>query len=622
MQGPRRRVWIGLWILAAMAWLPSYAAQETYRHANVERVVAIGDSHGAYKEFTGLLRQTGLVDGSLAWSGGETHLVSLGDFLDRGADSRKIMDLLMGLQAQAAAAGGKVHVVVGNHELMNLTGDLRYVSEAEYAAFAAEEDEAERNAARAAYAALPPEAQSKTFEQRYPAGFFAHRRAFSPSGRYGTWLRAQPFMVVVNDSVFVHGGLPPLLEGASLDQANQQLSAMLSRYDASWDSFARNQGLLLPVDFFDRLGLARSLPDAVGAQLVEATRAPLFSPDGPLWNRENALCIPATIEDTVDRVLKAFEARRVVVGHTVTFNNKISTRLDGRVVMTDTGMLTSHYKGGVPSALVIHDGDLRAAYLGQPGEQELAAVPRMVGKRPGGMSDDELENWLATAEVVSIEDVGEGVTKPRKVRLEKDGVSLKAVFKTVDLREQRRRGKVSALADRYRFEIAAYRVDRLLGLGLVPVTIERRIDGRTGSLQFWVEGLVNQIQILEENMSMDGWCPIEPQMELLKVFDALIYNQDRTQQNLTFIRDDWQLVAIDHSRSFESTRSIPDLVARSAYLVVRPAMAERLKALDKASLERELGESLGAAKIKALLVRRDLLLKKYVGRETRDDPLD
>jgi hypothetical protein len=157
----------------------------------------------------------------------------------------------------------------------------------------------------------------------------------------------------------------------------------------------------------------------------------------------------------------------------------------------------------------------------------------------------------------------------------------------------------------------------MLGLDMVPVTIERRIDGRTGSLQFWVDGLVNQIQILEENMSMDGWCPIEPQMELLKVFDALIYNQDRTQQNLTFIRGDWQLVPIDHSRSFESTRRIPELVARSPYLVVRPAMAKRLKGLNKATLERELGDSLGSAKIKALLVRRDLLLKNYVEHETR-----
>ena len=93
----------------------------------IDRVVAFADVHGAYAELLGLLRETGIVDAQDHWAAGNTHLVSLGDLLDRGADSRKVMDLLMRLQGEAPAAGGQVHVLLGNHEAMNLLGDLRYV---------------------------------------------------------------------------------------------------------------------------------------------------------------------------------------------------------------------------------------------------------------------------------------------------------------------------------------------------------------------------------------------------------------------------------------------------------------------------------------------------------------
>jgi hypothetical protein len=100
----------------------------------VERVVAFADVHGAYTELLTLFRETGIVDAKDRWAAGHTHLVSLGDLLDRGADSRKVMDLLMRLQGEARAAGGQVHVVLGNHEAMNLLGDLRDVDVGEFAA--------------------------------------------------------------------------------------------------------------------------------------------------------------------------------------------------------------------------------------------------------------------------------------------------------------------------------------------------------------------------------------------------------------------------------------------------------------------------------------------------------
>jgi hypothetical protein len=129
-------------LLACSLPLPAVAGQ--WQHSGVERIVAVSDIHGAYDAMVDTLRNAGVLDVELGWSGGSTHLVIVGDILDRGPDSRDAMDLLMRLEREAEAAGGMVHVLIGNHEAMNLVGDLRYVSKEEFADFADEETAEER----------------------------------------------------------------------------------------------------------------------------------------------------------------------------------------------------------------------------------------------------------------------------------------------------------------------------------------------------------------------------------------------------------------------------------------------------------------------------------------------
>ena len=88
---------------------------------NIDRIVVVGDLHGAYDNFVMILKQTGLVDDLLQWKGGKTHLVQMGDILDRGDRARDIFDLLIRLEKDAKSAGGFVHVLIGNHEEMNLS---------------------------------------------------------------------------------------------------------------------------------------------------------------------------------------------------------------------------------------------------------------------------------------------------------------------------------------------------------------------------------------------------------------------------------------------------------------------------------------------------------------------
>ena len=178
----------------------SASASGEWRVDGVERVVAIADVHGAYTAMVETLQQADVIDEELRWSGGETNLVIVGDLLDRGPRSRDAMDLLMRIEPEALAAGGKVHVLIGNHESMNLIGDMRYVSKDEYLAFADDETAEERERWLASYAvrqggSADNEVLRKRFNEQFPPGFFALRRAFAPDGHYGKWLLSKPVIL-------------------------------------------------------------------------------------------------------------------------------------------------------------------------------------------------------------------------------------------------------------------------------------------------------------------------------------------------------------------------------------------------------------------------------------------
>ena len=117
--------------LLAFSFSSSAADAEQYSWSAVPRIVAISDPHGAYDAMIRTLANADVIDDDRNWSGADTHLVITGDLMDRGADSRNIMDLVMQLEAQSVADGGMVHLLLGNHEVMNLVGDLRYVAPAE-----------------------------------------------------------------------------------------------------------------------------------------------------------------------------------------------------------------------------------------------------------------------------------------------------------------------------------------------------------------------------------------------------------------------------------------------------------------------------------------------------------
>jgi len=181
---------------------PVLAGQDKAPTETSNSVVAIGDVHGDFDNFVTILQKAGLIDEQHHWTGNKTTFVQVGDLLDRGPKPRDVMDLMMSLEKEAPKAGGRVVGLLGNHEMMNIMGDLRYVTPVNYASFADSDSEKRQKSAyqdyvkwRHGHSALigelpqPMELTEPEWMARHPQGFVEQREAFSPSGIYGKWLR-------------------------------------------------------------------------------------------------------------------------------------------------------------------------------------------------------------------------------------------------------------------------------------------------------------------------------------------------------------------------------------------------------------------------------------------------
>lgn len=589
--------------LLLTAVLPAAFADE-WRVDTADRVVAIADIHGAFDAMVETLQQANVIDDELAWSGSTTHLVIVGDILDRGPKSRDAMDLLMRLEGEASAAGGMVHVVIGNHESMNLIGDLRYVSKSEYAAFAKDETKEQRERWFAAYSRRHDETESsdelrEKFEQQFPAGFFALRQAFRPDSVYGKWLLTKPVIGVVNNTAFVHGGLSPLVEQLGLDGVNRDLKNELSEYVNALQVLT-NAEILLPTDsHYDTPAILKAYLPALDetpevlAALDVAKRlgeSDLFDSDGPLWYRGSVSCGALIEKHRLDAALAALGAERVVVGHTPTPNRRVLQRFGGRIIEIDTGMLNFYYKGS-GNALVL-EGDT-VTVVNQSGDGPASPIPhpRSVGTRPDNMSPEELQRLLEEGEILSqqVEPSGRTVVKVGDGRR-----TVSAIF-------TKRKGRG------FYPGVAAYRLDRLLELDMVPVTVVRNVGGAAGSLQFVTDKYTDEVQRSASRRGSGASCSLAEQWGAMYVFDVLIYNQGRSQQRMLYDTRNWRLMLSEHGLAFANKKGRPKHLEGLA-LNISEGWKLALAELSDAVLMEHFGDVLGTRRLKFLSVRRDTLL--------------
>lgn len=322
-------------VLLLLSVLFSSLGYGTDEYDGIDRIVAIGDLHGDYQQYLTLLRSNKLIDRKNKWQGGGTHLVQLGDIVDRGPDSLKIIRHLMKLEKQAKRAGGQVHVLIGNHEAMNIQGVLDYVHTGEYSALVDKKSKRLRekyiNAVFNYRVKVEPEllededALRAELDALYPLGYVEHRQLWEPGQEVARWVAGHDTVLQLDDTIFLHGGLNPHTELLPLNKINEGVRTELSQR-------------------FSGDGLANS-------------------PDGPIWYRGLARNEAEQELEPLIAMLDHYGASRIVIAHTPT-RGAIVTRFEGRVVMIDVG-LSAHY-GGSMANLLIENGVPVAVHRGQP----------------------------------------------------------------------------------------------------------------------------------------------------------------------------------------------------------------------------------------------------------------
>jgi hypothetical protein len=374
-------------------WL-AIAALPTNLHGRERpdrEIVVLGEVQGAANTVAAFLEHLDLIDSEHHWIGGDTILIQTGDLIDDGEHVRAALDLFMRLQDEAAAAGGRVIVLMGNHEALNILGELRDVNPMAYRSFADPDSESRRSrvweewsAWRTQQAAAVGEAfdaDSEAEAQWYaahPPGWVEYVESMSPDGVYGAWLRSLPVAVEINDVLFVHGGVHRDIVDRKVASINRRADEEIKRFD-EYKSFMVAEGLCLPTSSAGEMvnvinqeaAFLNSLDDSERttsnprvARLLEIYDLSqwrswsVLDGKGPLCFRGAARWAEADHGAEVEEILEAFDVERMVTGQSDGRNRQIQARFDNRVLLTSIDMTDDpEGRGGDPAALEIAGGD-------------------------------------------------------------------------------------------------------------------------------------------------------------------------------------------------------------------------------------------------------------------------
>ena len=238
-------------------------------------------------------------------------------------------------------------------------------------------------------------------------------------------------------------------------------------------------------------------------------------------------------------------------------------------------------------------------------------LARSLPAQTGGVetwTDTQIEEFLSKAKVIKTKGAGKGVTNSTRATLSDGVVTHDAHIQQVDERKQTgpaAQGAELNFRDSWAYNVAAYRLDRLIGLKLVPVSVSRDYRSKPSAFTWWVDDvMMEEGDRLKKNVQPPSPQKWNEYMQLIRLFDALIYNVDRNMGNL-LITNDWHVWAIDHTRAFRLQKELknPASITRCD-----KAVFEGLKQLDKAKLKDSMNEFLSEWERDAILARRDAIV--------------
>ena len=229
------------------------------------------------------------------------------------------------------------------------------------------------------------------------------------------------------------------------------------------------------------------------------------------------------------------------------------------------------------------------------------------------LSDADMERFLKTANIVSQKVLQSGTTKSIRATLSDGRVAHDAHIQFIDIFRPVFRGAEGTVEknfrDSYKFNIAAYRLAKLLGIGhMVPMSVEREVDGKFGSVTWWLDNIwMTEAERRDKQIKPPATQDWSDQLNIVRVFDQLIYNTDRNQGNL-LITPEWKLWLIDHTRAFRVHKTLlkPESLGRCDYKLL-----QAMKDLNTVTLKTELGPYLRAEELSGLLARRDVIVRFF-----------
>jgi hypothetical protein len=620
--------WIVSFVLLSGMQLGHAKQISKWEWEGIDRIVAIGDIHGSYDKFVILLKGTGLVDENLSWTGGNAHLVMVGDLVDRGKNDRGVVELVMRLQNEASSAGGQVHALLGNHDVMVLAHDLRYVHKKSYEDFATDEDPADREKAwkgfKSAYSrkGISEAKLQAAFDETFPPGFFAHLKLFDLEGTFGAWSLSRPVVIKINGIVFVHGGLTEEVASLGLDEINSRIKKNIIdfvKYSETLEPLVKG-----PATFDDIVKIAYEIENRVfqgrknrkheqaAKELIELLDSMLFAPDGPLWYRGNSLENERFERPQIEFVLDHLDAEKLVVGHTPTGEGQVTSRFNVRLFRVDVGKVYGRkpycieFEGNNVKVFnpqtMAYESPSQEPYHGQEWTKIHVQLP-----------DREVEKFLKKAEVKKI------IKRKFKdrylylVELERDELHIRALFLDFDEKPPKGKKDHEVRLRKYQHEAAAYWLDRRLDLRMVPVTVTRKIKGKRGGLQILMESAFDLTWLEEQNMVEETREEYKEQVDKAFVFGALLDVVDRPKEGIMVLPDERRIMLSGSTLAFSHSPKIQERFLPEIKCPINPALEYELRTLNRKELKKNLKDYLSDGQIDALLKRRDHILELCAG---------